>query len=346
MQLFEDVNLKSKMTKEDKILFANKLKELSKTIGFKISARGWAYQLEVEGLITKAEFDRVESIINLCRDKGYLPIDFVAEEEGRRFSGVETPETKTPIETMGSWVRGALRAENYYTPDWWDSEKYYIQMVVEKIDLKTLFEPVCKKYHIPIATSKGWSSKLQRATYSQRYAKAEEKGLQSVLLYCGDHDPDGLRISSFLKSNLEDLKNIVWSNDTKGYDPQNLIIERFGLDADFIKEHELSWIENLITGSGKNLASPNHKNFHMEYVQNYIKTFGIRKCEANALVTMPSIARDFVEESIIKYLGNDAINRFNKRWYKIKKEFNDFREETGLDESLKEALKTIEDSLE
>lgn len=33
--------------------FAKELKEISDKVGFKQSARGWCYQLEVEGLISK-----------------------------------------------------------------------------------------------------------------------------------------------------------------------------------------------------------------------------------------------------------------------------------------------------
>ena len=68
--------------------FADKIQELSRKIGFKVSARGWCYQLESERLINKDQFDKVESWINKCRKKGILPIDFTAEEEGRKFSGV------------------------------------------------------------------------------------------------------------------------------------------------------------------------------------------------------------------------------------------------------------------
>jgi hypothetical protein len=140
-------------------------------------------------------------------------------------------------------------------------------MVVEKIDLKTLFGPICDVYHIPIATSKGWSSVSQRAEYARRFKEAEDDGLKCVLLYCGDHDPDGLRISDFLRGNLEQLRYIRWGDGTDGYDPSNLIIDRFGLNYDFIEANNLTWIENLITGSGGNLADPGHPNFHLPYVQ-------------------------------------------------------------------------------
>lgn len=351
-----EFNINIRATKKNLLEFADKLKVLSDKIGFKISSRGWAYQLEVEGIITKAEFDKVENLINKCRKKGILPIDFTAEEEGRKFSGVEEPTPLTPVEHMKDWLQAAMKCEQYYTPDWWEGEDYYIQMVVEKIDLKTLFSPVCQRYHIPIATSKGWSSMLQRAIYARRFKEAEDKGLTPVLLYCGDHDPDGLRISDFLKKNLLDLNTITWEDGEEGYDTEGLEIVRFGLDYDFIERHHLSWINNLITGSkgyiatmkdgkivqGRTKAGKPHPNFKMKYAQEYLKKFGVRKCEANAIVPMPQVARSLVESEIIRWLGEDSVERFRKKRNKINKKINDFREKTGLQKSLQKALDIID----
>jgi hypothetical protein len=321
--------------------FADKIQILSEKIGFKVSARGWAYQLESERLINKDEFDKVESWINTCRKKGILPLDFTAEEEGRKFSGVEEPDDESPIKFMSRYVNASLTAENLYTPDWWDGEEYYIQMLVEKIDLKTLFNPVCERFHIPVATSKGWSSMLQRGVYARRFKEAENKGLKPVLLYCGDFDPDGLRISEFIRKNLEDIKDIVWEDGETGYDPEGLTIIRFGLNHDFIEEHKLTWINNLITGSGKNLASSSHKNNAMPYVQAYIKNYCVRKCEANAIVPMPVIARRLVENAITDLIGDDAEDRFAEKRENVKEELDEFRKRTGLDKSLKKALDII-----
>lgn len=323
--------------------FANELKRISKQIGFRVSARGWCYILEQDNLITKAQFDVIENLINNgCRRNGTLPIDFVAEEEARKFSGVEIPEEESPVSYMGRYLHAALRAEKYYTPDWWKGEKYYIQIVVEKIDLKTLFTPVCEKFHIPIATSKGWSSMLQRAEYARRFKEAEEMGINCILLYCGDHDPDGLRISDFLRKNLEDISGIEWSDGEIGYDPEGLIVKRFGLNYDFIISNQLSWIENLITASGKNLAEPSHKNHFLPYVQDYLKTYGARKCEANAIVVKPEQGRNLCKEIIEKYLGKDAKKRFQAKREKIIQTVNEFRERTGLNKVIQKAIDLIE----
>lgn len=329
-------------TDENLKKFAEQLIELSEKIGFKVSARGWCYQLETERVINKDQFDRVESVINKCRKKGILPIDFVAEEEGRQFSGVETATSETPLQYLKEYIEAPLNCHRWYTPDWWDGEEYYIQMLVEKIDLKTLFEPVCRKYHIPIATSKGWSSMLQRATYANRFKEAEEKGLKCVLLYCGDFDPDGVRISEFMQSNLVDIKDVTWESGKEGYDPKDLIIQRFGLNYDFIQRHKLTWIDNLITGSKKNLASPSHKNFKMPYVQAYIKKFGIRKCEANAIVPMPKEARKLVEDAILSFLGKNATSRFDEKMELVKEEMDKVRIKTGLKQSIQKAINLIE----
>jgi hypothetical protein len=112
----------------------------------------------------------------------------------------------------------------------------------------------------------------------RRFAAWEAKGKQCVLLYCGDHDPGGLRISEFIHSNFADLTGAV------GWSPEHLIIERFGLDYDFIVAQALVWIENLETGSGKfPLNDPRHPDHFKPYVQSYLRQFGARKCEANAL---------------------------------------------------------------
>jgi len=315
---------------EQMIAFAQKLIEIDKTTGFKVSSRGWCYQLEGFGLINKGQFDLIQNLINECRKDGLLPIDFVAEEEARKFEGVENPETQTPSEYLASFIEAVMRAENYYTPDWWVGEKFYIQILVEKIDLLTLFEPICKEYHIPIATSKGWSSILQRAEIAERFKEAEQKGLKPVLLYCGDHDPFGLAISDFLLKNLVDIERGT------GWRPDNLIIDRFGLNYNFIIENNLSWIDNLVSGTGK---QPDTNN---PIVKKYIQQFGIRKVEANAIVVRPDAGRKLCRLAIIKFLGSDALERFQKKRQAIIDTFQKLREETGVQHALKEALDTLE----
>jgi hypothetical protein len=324
--------------------FASYIKQISRDIGFKVSSRGWGYLMEQSGLITKNEFDKVEKTINRCRKEGILPVDFVAEEASREFKEVHIPTSDSEEVHLASWLNAGLESHRYYHPDWWDGEKYYIQMVVEKIDLVTLFQPICRQFHIPIANSRGWSSILQRAEYAKRFKEAEDRGLQCVLLYCGDHDPDGLLISDSLRKNLEDIKDIYWSgNGGDGYDPEDLIIDRFGLDFEFIEKNKFTWIDNLITGSGKDLGNPMHKNHKQPYIQKYLRTVGERKCEANAIIAKPTIGRDLCLEAIVSYVGPKALDRFDARKKVVVDRINELLEEFDLKEAIEAAIKELED---
>lgn len=297
--------------------FADLMIEISSEVGFKVSARGWNYIMENRRLINKDQFDKCENAINRCRKEGLLPVNFIAEEDARMFDGVEIPSGGTVEDTLKWMLRDVLDGSRYFKPDWWQDEEYYIQVVVEKIDLKTLFTPVCEQYKIPIANGRGWQSILQRADYSRRFKEAEDAGLKCVLLYAKDFDPDGGRIADTIRKNLADLKNIYWEDEQVGYDPSDLIIDVFGLEYDFIMQNKYTWIDNLITGGGIDLSNPKHRNHKLPYVQQYLKKYGARKCESNALVTTPEIGRKLCEDTIIKYLGGNAPQRFKAKRDKV-----------------------------
>ncbi len=328
--------------------FCEYLKKFQEDLDFKVSARGWCYILEGWGVIDKSQFDKAERNINQARKVGLLPVDFVARQKARKFKGVETPDSESPIEVMKSSLEGSLECWKYYTPEWWEDEDYYIQMLVEKIDLVSLFKPILEDYHIPIGTSKGWSSIFQRAQFAKRFKEMEERGKDCVLLYFGDFDPDGLRISSHLKKNLRDLKFIEWDNDDKGYDPSNLTIDRFGLDFDMIENQSLVWVDNLKTSSGSTIAvrtDPNdpysyrqgttsngrpHPNYEMDYVQDYLQKYGVRKCEANAVLKNKEAARESCKEAVEEYLGADARDRFEEKREAVKEVIQDVVDENNL----------------
>src|SRR5262249_35425786 len=143
----------------------------------------------------------------------------------------------------------------------------------------------------------------------QRFAYWEARGKQCVLLPFTDHDPGGLHIANFLRNNLADLSYAV------GWSPDDLIIDRFGLNVDFIQQHGLTWIDNLETSAkeGLRLDDPTHNDHYKDYVQSYIKQFGVRKVEANALVVCPEAGRELCRQSILKYLSLKAVEQYRRR---------------------------------
>ena len=146
---------------------------------------------------------------------------------------------------------------------------------------ESLFEPVCADYSIAIANARGWSDINSRARLMARFKEWEDKGKQCVLLYCGYlTDRLGPNISDSLITLFEEMQGAI------GWILSHLIIDRFGLNKDFIDTNGLTWIEGLETGSGRNLADKSHEDHNKPYVQTYLKRFGARKVEANALAAL------------------------------------------------------------
>jgi hypothetical protein len=264
-------------------LFANEVKAIDaqRTRHLKLSSRGWAYALEGLGKITKNEFNACQKAINDCRKLGLLPIDFTKEDqdETRRFEGIIQASNPTvQLEQIRDATDDLLRTLAESATDFWQNEKFYLMMCVEKGDIKDLFKPVCRKYHVPIVSSKGWAPILLRAHIAELSRRAEQRKLTPVLLLFYDHDPAGLKITRKFRKNLKDCEKGI------GWNPRFLIIERFGLNAEDIEKYNLTWIDNLKTSSGREARAPE-----------YIQKFGKRKCESNALFKNDSTLEDAKE---------------------------------------------------
>jgi hypothetical protein len=281
--------------------------EIDSRLDFKVSSRGWCYILEEHGL-EKGDFDKAERLINACRKDGRLPLDICCQDDGRQAENLEKIDDEGPTEFAQGWIDYLDDAHEQYCPiSFWDDLDTYVEMMVEKVDLKGLFGPECAPFHIPIANISGWNDINARAAMMRRFQYWEERGKRCVLVHCGDHDPGGLHISGFLRSNMADLADAV------GWSPDELIIDRFGLNADFIEQQGLTWIDNLITGSGGDLADPGHKDHNKPYVQDYLRRFGARKVEANALVVRPEAGRNLCREAILRYVPETVIDDFARK---------------------------------
>jgi hypothetical protein len=290
--------------------FAERLKEINSRLEFPVSARGWGYILENDGKITKAELDKVEELITDCRKIGLLPIHFTSDDEARAADYLEEIDYESPADHANTIANTLLAHVELYQPvSFWDYQPVYIQLVVEKIDLKYLFGPICKKYHVPLINARGWSDLNMRARLMKRFKEHEEQGRRPILAYCGDLDPKGLQMSDLIKKNLKDLEHA----DGVGWNPDNLEVYRFGLNADFIEEHSLAWIDGLITSSGNDLADRRHKQHNAHYVQHYIRQYGARKVEANALVVRPDAGRQLCSDAVEKYVDMAAIAEYERR---------------------------------
>jgi hypothetical protein len=288
--------------------FCRRIEEIRATLDFEVSARGWCYILEEHGA-TKADFTTIERLLVACRKSGDLPIDICAEDEARAAEHVEDLDEADPAAFAQRWINYVRdHAHHQYNPvSLWDDSDYYYEMWVEKIDLKSLFSDICKRYTIPLINIRGRTCLNSRAGTMRRFRERENEGKTCVLLYCGDHDPSGLDISGSVISDIESLSGAT------GYFPDDLIVDRFGLNFDFIQAEGLSWSDNLVTSSGEDLASPNHPDHFKPYVQDYLARYGARKVEANALVVRPEAGRRLCLEAVRRYVPDPVLADFEAR---------------------------------
>lgn len=314
--------------------FSDALVEFSK--GFdKTGSRGYAYLLEQHGL-RKSEFDWMEGIITKLRVEAFLPLDFTAFDEKRKANGIQTRSHVDTPDDYAEWLAGTIFDDaDYYTPNlFWDDKAFYIELITEKKDVVPLLTRIVEPFYIPVSNASGWSDNNQRGEMALRFKEHEAKGLTPVILYCGDLDPKGEQMSNFLRANFDKLKKQT------GWKTENLIIDRFALNIDFITKHSLTWIDNLETGSKPKagetklpLDHPDHPDHKQPYVQEYLARYGARKCECNALVTVPEATEELVLRTIEKYIKLDSGDNYRA---KLKVERDKVRE--ALPDALKELL--------
>jgi len=233
--------------------FCDRILEIKSRLDFQVGTRGWCYLLEGDHIITKGEFDDAERLITQCRKDGLLPLDICSEDDKRKVDGLEALDDRDIDEEAGSVVDHVRSYADYahlnYTPfSFWDDLNVYVEIAVEKSDLKSLF-----------ARAVGWC-------------------------------------------------------------PDNLIIDRFGLNKDFIDAHRLTWIDNLITGSGKNLTDKTHPDHFKSYVQDYLKAFGAQKVEANALVARSEAGGQLCEQAILRWVPEDAVGNYRASLAEVREE--------------------------
>jgi len=298
-------------------ILAEDLKEVQKGMNFHMSARGWCYVMEPFGL-AKGDFESLgQPWIRKCRVLGFLEPGFIKEEESHEVEG-QSDESETVEDFVEGQYNMWQEAEDYYTESWnlydgisfWEDKNCYIQLLVEKVDLKYLFARLCKKYRIPAANLHGWGSLEQKAVMAKNFQYHENEGRQPILFACSDFDPPGLEISNELKGDFEEFSIFT------GWRPYNLEVERIGLGYNFIQDNHLIWVENLKSSNPKKPAMNDPKSDvwkkNTYHIREYVAKYGARKCEANAIVVVPKLGEKMFQDYIDKWLGENAYKDYEE----------------------------------
>lgn len=259
------------------------IEALSAETGYRFGPRGWAYYAEGLGLITKGEFDRFEKLLTDMRKDGELDPDVIEPDASRTATNVgdfdaatAPPEAyaRAAVADIGEQLRGW--AEAFHANGYWDDLDFYVEMIVEKKDLVQIFKSTADRYNIRITNGKGDTDIHTRLAMLKRFRDHAEAGRECVLLAVGDHDPKGRHIVEGLKRTIMSCANIKGLD----WDYPEFEVVNVGLNVDQVERLGLMKIDNLETGGGRDLSDASHPDHFKPYVQDYIREFGVWKCEA------------------------------------------------------------------
>jgi hypothetical protein len=291
--------------RQARMLMGEAIERMSAETGYRFGPRGWAYYAEGLGLITKGEFDRFEKLLTDMRKDGELDPDVIEPDASRTATEVNDfdasdnePEVfaKWAVDDIGDRLRSWSKV--YHETGYWDDLDYYIEIIVEKKDLVQIFRSVADRYNVRITNGKGDTDIHTRLAMLKRFRDHTEAGRRCALLGIGDHDPKGLSIVEGLRRTFmscANIKGLDW------YEPDFDVVN-IGLTEQQVRDLDLMRINNLETGGGRDLSDRGHPDHFKPYVQDYIRQFGVWKCEANALVGHPTRAQALLEDAINQFI--------------------------------------------
>ncbi len=137
-------------------------------------------------------------LVTRARLIGLIPWHAVADET-RPVSGIRNSQDLAQFVDLEThnFLRG-------YRRNLLQSQADHVELVVEKLTVQGIIEPVAKRYTMPMTVGRGYCSIQPRYEIVQRYMQSGKDRL--VLLIASDFDPDGEEIAeSFVKSIRDDF---------------------------------------------------------------------------------------------------------------------------------------------
>lgn len=185
--------------------------------GYLLTLRQVYYQLVARGHIPNSieSYKRIGDVVSDGRMAGL--IDWAQIEDRAR-------ETVTPA----FWDSPAdiLRAcAAQYRTDWWITQPYHVEVLVEKQALEGILEPVARRFGVPFTANKGYLSQSMMYQISKRLLKHDREGKETLLLYLGDHDPSGLDMDRDIRDRLQ-----VFTGDEFDFEVRRLALTRNQID--------------------------------------------------------------------------------------------------------------------
>lgn len=213
----------------------------------RLTVRQLYYQFVSEGLFsptgqknksgkTDADlfYDRLTETITQARMEGALPFDWI-EDRTREAKQSAFAEFSTDVDAALANAASYIRS----MPNWtlrmsrWHRQPYHVTVGVEKEALAGVFEDVCAALGVGMFVFRGYASVSSLYQYAKNLAEAQAAGFveEAVLLYFGDHDPDGWEIPRSAVRVVEEIA------EAEGLEIPHLQLKRQALNMDQIRRY-------------------------------------------------------------------------------------------------------------
>jgi hypothetical protein len=244
--------------------------------GYSLTLRQVYYQMVARAIIPNNErsYKNLGSLINDARLAGL--IDWNAIEDRTR-----NLQSRSHWSTPGSIIESAAYS---YHLDYWEGQKCYVEVWVEKDALVGIVGQVCNELDVSYFSCRGYVSQSEMWGAAQRLRQQVEAGREIVLLHLGDHDPSGIDMSRDIQE-------------------RNVLFENFGMEF-----HRLAL--NMEQVERYN-PPPNPTKLTDSRANGYIDNYGYECWELDALE--PQVISDLISKNVLKYRDDTLFYRIKNR---------------------------------
>lgn len=253
----------------------------------RLTLRQMYYQFVSRGLCPSGQiqYKRIGQVLTDARYDGRFPVGGL-EDRGREYFAGDYYRWDTYVgpaqkKAIGDWLR--------YIPtgvigmDRWANQSTYVTVLVEKEALAGVFEPTCTDLGVGWMACKGYPSVSALDALRKAALRAKEAGWaqRAVVLYFGDHDPDGMEIPRSIERNIAKLQDVA---DSSGEGTVPFEFRRLALNMAQIRQYNPPPFEAKVSSSR---------------YQSYAEEYGEDAWELDALE--PRVLRRIVDETVQEY---------------------------------------------
>lgn len=220
------------LTRADLLSEATRIAETYRGQGYDLTLRQLYYQCVSKALIPNSDesYKRLGDVLGDARLEGNFDMDLIVDR-GRNARASKHHECKLDVDVAIKEAGKYLQALPYWSiaVDQWFGQPKYVAVWVEKEALAGVFEKPCEDLGVGLFACKGypshsalwqWLQKLEEAYETSQSCVEDDEGnaldvepiSEAVVLYFGDHDPDGWQIPRSAEETLNTIARVQGLN--------------------------------------------------------------------------------------------------------------------------------------